>query len=1027
MTVVRNCAFLLAMMAAMTLPLAGYGQVPTQADVVVVGGGTGGFAAAVQAARMGASVVLLEEGDSLGGMYTSAGVVCFDIGPYGWHTEALATGIYGEVVARIRAHYGQPPGPGSGEKICFAPAVGRQILGQMAAELPNLIVVYGARVVDVLKTGDRVEGVAFVIGSGPPSTISADVVVDATEYGDVLALAGAAYRLGRESWAETGEDLALGGRLNGETGFDPGAAPDGQVQAATQVVVLRNMRAPMPLVAPPLDYDPNRYMDFSNPVAGYTAAGQLSRIWDLGYFLRYSAVAPPGTSTAGLDASRPETWPDLFFVNWPIYGNDYVSPAPIASLDEAGRNEQEQKAKWHALGFVRALQQHLYGTIGYNPLAIATDQYGTPDGLPPMLYVREGRRLLGAGVLAQYDLSRYQFPPGIPPRTSLSPSQRPVRGAHKWDGIALGDYPIDSHACKPFLYDYNPSHYIWGDCQMASGGLGESTVPFQVPYRCLVPLTVDGLLVADKAISVTHVANGATRLQPVVTLIGQAAGAAAALAARHGIAPRAVEVRELQEALVDSGDSLYYFSDIYPDHWAYREIQLMALAGVLAARFPDPMFPRFNDSQDKPEDQAFRPLAAITRAEVAVCIARAMHLSRCVGGSSAFDDVLPGDWEYDAVECLKKHGVMAGCKSSPPLFCPDGFVSRGQMAVILGRAKGLTPFMNPTPTFADVPPTDPIYGWVEAAFAAGLLNGLALPPYYCPSRWVNRAELAVYLFNAFYPCAPVNQPPELLTSRYARQGFVLQVAPGRQLEAWFRAFDPDSDATTVWVDPMLQGATFDPASGRFLWTPSAPGDYDVAVQASDGQAVVTQAFQIVVEPTIDFTINGGARWTRSRAVRLTIDAAGATMMCFYYEGLSTWTAWEPVAGTKDIMLASGEGNKWIFAQAKDAAGRVSSTRQVGINLDTVPPQQLELIIQEGQEQTSDQTLRLHVKAVDWLSGPGYVRFKYGLSPWTRWEEFTPYKSVARPVRRGPCTIWVQCRDRAGNVADTARDSIYILP
>ena len=1027
MPAMRNWAFLLAMVAATALPLAGYGQVPTQANVVVVGGGTGGFAAAVQAARMGASVVVLEEGDSLGGMYTSAGVVCFDGNPTRGHTEAIATGIFGEIVSRLRAYYGQPPGPGSGETICFAPAVARQILGQMAAELPNLTVAYGARVVDVLKTGDRVEGVAYVIGSGPPSTISADVVVDATEYGDVLALAGAAHRLGRESWAETSEGLALGGPDNAETGWNPAAAPDGYVQATTQVVVLRNMRAPAPVIPAPPGYDASRYLDFTNPVAYYLPGGQFQWAYDLQYVLEYSAVVTPGTSIAGLDAMRPETWPDLFFINWPVYGNDYVSPAPIASLDEAGRNEQEQKAKWYALGFVRALQQYLYGTIGYNPLAIAADQYAAPDGLPPMLYTREGRRLVGIGALAEYDISRWQYRPGISPGAGVVASDIPLRGAIKWDAIALGDYYLDSHICKAGLGPHNPSYDVLGDRQDAKGEVFAGSVPFQVPYRALLPQVVEGLLVADKAISVTHVANGATRLQPAITLVGQAAGAAAAIASSGGVVPRQVSAQEIQQALVGFGDILYYFSDIYPDHWAYREIQLMAVAGVFGGRFPDPMFSRTYIQSDTPQDHAFRPDVTVTRGQVAVCVARAMHLTGCAGPTPSFNDVAPTDWEYDAVECMKDHGIMAGCRSSPPLFCPDSAMYRGQMAVVIGRAKGLTPWQNPAPTFADVPPSDPIYGWVEAAYAAGLLNRLALPPYYYPSRAVTRAELAVYLYNAFYPCPPVNQPPELLTNRYASARFTFEVAPVQQLEAWFRAFDPDGDAVNVWVDPMPAGAAFDAPSGRFVWMPSAAGQYDVKAYASDGQAVVSQPFRIVVGPTIDFVINGGARWTRSRNVRLTIDAAGTTMMRFYYEGLSGWTAWQPVASAKDITLASGDGTKWIFAQAKDAVGRVSSTRQVGINLDTVPPQQLELIIQEGQEQTSDQTLRLHVKAVDWLSGPGYVRFKYGLSPWTRWEEFTPHKSVLRPVRRGPCTIWVQCRDRAGNVADTARDSIYILP
>jgi len=1018
-------ALLFCLLASCTLAAA---QAPTQADVVVVGGGCGGFAAALQAARMGVSVLLLEEGDMLGGAYTAGGVACFDGNPYYGHTEALTTGVFGEIVARIRAHYGHPERV---QPVCFEPAVARDILQGMAAEQPNLAIVYRARVVSAVMNGQRVEGVAYLDQNQQPHEVSAAVVIDATEFGDLLPLAGAQYRLGRESWAETAEDKALGAPFNKETGWSASAPPDNLVQAVTQVVVLRNMRAPAPVVLTPPGYDRNRLCDFSNPPASWSPTGQYLDGWPLGSILRYSAVTPPGTSAAALDPLIPATWPDLFFINWVICGNDYAQATPLPVLDQAGRAAEQQNAKNLSLAFVRALQQHLYLTIGYNPLAIATDQYSTPDGLPPGLYIREGRRAVGLYTLAEHDIARLLYKCGAAPGSTMSPSSIVLRGTQIWDAVALGDYDIDIHPAKPVDGFYTPSLLQAFYRLAASGGDGRGAVPFQVPYRCLVPQAVDGLLVGDKAISVTHFANGATRLQPVLTLIGQAAGAAAALAVRHGVQPRQVNVLELQQALLDSGDALYYFSDIYPNHWAFREIQSIAVAGIMCARYPDPVFPRIHQNYDDWQDHAFYPDRQVTRGQTAVYIARATGFGDYKASSQYFFDVPPNAWEYDAVDCLRRQAVIFGCYANPPRFCPSDSVSRAQMAVLLVRAKGLAPYYNPVPTFRDVYPSSYAYPCVEAAYAAGLMERIAAPPYLYPSRAVTRAELAVFLFNAFWPCAPVNQPPELVLSRYSPNTgyYMLYVAPSKPLEAWFRAFDPDGDTVTVSVESMPQGASFDSLTGRFYWTPSADaiGSRMITVSATDGRATTRQQFSITVGPIIAIRPGSDKSAMATPDVTLNVTTNAATTMRFLYPGLSSWSAWEPVAPTKTITVSTGDGGKQIYAQAGNAQGKVSPTASLTMTLDTTPPAAVELVIQEGLARTWDQTLRLHIKAVDWALYPLDIRFKYQGQDWTAWEPFCPYKYVARLVPSGQCTIWLQCRDAVGNESAPVSDSINLLP
>ncbi len=105
-----------------------------------------------------------------------------------------------------------------------------------------------------------------------------------------------------------------------------------------------------------------------------------------------------------------------------------------------------------------------------------------------------------------------------------------------------------------------------------------------MPLGALVPEATDGLVVADKAISVSNVANGTTRLQPVVLLTGQAAGALAALAARDGREPRAVPVREVQRALLEAGAFLLPYLDVPPDHPQFARIQRVGATGILKGK-----------------------------------------------------------------------------------------------------------------------------------------------------------------------------------------------------------------------------------------------------------------------------------------------------------------------------------------------------------------------------------------------------------------------------------------------------------
>jgi hypothetical protein len=133
--------------------------------------------------------------------------------------------------------------------------------------------------------------------------------------------------------------------------------------------------------------------------------------------------------------------------------------------------------------------------------------------------------------------------------------------------IAIGNYPNDHHYPSGDI-PLHPKAIRWG-------GRWTGT-PFTIPYDALVPETIDGFLTCEKNISVSHMANGATRLQPVVMGLGQAAGMAAALCVQQSCQPRDLGVRTLQTALLNdptAPTSVIPLFNLLPNHPGYRSWQ----------------------------------------------------------------------------------------------------------------------------------------------------------------------------------------------------------------------------------------------------------------------------------------------------------------------------------------------------------------------------------------------------------------------------------------------------------------------
>lgn len=451
-------------------------------DVLVVGGGTGGTAAALQAARRGAQTVLVSEYSWLGGMLTSAGVSA----PDGNELLAFQTGLWGAFLRELQQRQPQGLDHGWVSFFTYDPRIGAEIFADWARTLPNLRWIVGGAPLAVGRQGDRLTYVQFA-----HLRVYAHLILDGTELGEVLALAEVPYRWGWEWRAEWGEPSA------------PVAANEltqrYPVQVPTWVVILQDVGEgnSAPVIPPPPIHTPEKF------------AGAWER-YGAETFLNYGRL--PG---------------DRFMINWPIHGNDYGEGIDRLLRSPQAAAEFLQESLWHSQSFACYIQAQLgrrYGLADIFPHALAA------YALHP--YYRESRRLQGITTIREQD---------ILPLPQGRVAALPLDTTGSVQAIALGNYA-------------NDHHYPNYDLPLASkslrwGGRWTGT-PFTIPYGALIPATVDGLLACEKNIAVSHIANGATRLQPTVLGIGQAAGMAAALCIERRCQPRELPLRLLQDALL---------------------------------------------------------------------------------------------------------------------------------------------------------------------------------------------------------------------------------------------------------------------------------------------------------------------------------------------------------------------------------------------------------------------------------------------------------------------------------------------
>ncbi|MBM3213404.1 FAD-dependent oxidoreductase [Candidatus Poribacteria bacterium] len=509
-------------------------------DVLVVGGGTGGCAAALAAARSGRNVVLTEETDWIGGQLTQQAVPPDE---HPWIEQFGATRSYRAFRDGVRDYYRRTypltgeasrradlnPGNGNVSRLCHEPRAALAVLSDMLAPHLNsgrLALLLDTRAVSADMEGDRVRAVTVMhTPTGHPTTIRASYVIDATELGDLLPLTGTEFVTGAESQAETGEPHA------------PSEAQPDNHQAFTCCFAMDYLPGEDHTIDPPAewafwrDYVPAMTPPWTGPLLsligchpitlerrGYAfdpereSSGEASGLW------RYRRILHAANFERGSLRS------DVCLVNWPM--NDYwLGNLVGVSAEEADRHvERAKQLSLSLLYWLQTAAPRSDGGEGWRGLRLRRDIVGTPDGLAKYPYMRESRRIRAEFTVVEQHV-------GTDARAALTGRPREEVSAEPFaDSVGVGSYRIDLH----------PS----------SGGdnyIDVSSLPFQIPLGSLVPVRVENLIPGCKNLGVTHITNGCYRLHPVEWNIGEAAGALAAYCIDRNASPRAT--RASQELL----------------------------------------------------------------------------------------------------------------------------------------------------------------------------------------------------------------------------------------------------------------------------------------------------------------------------------------------------------------------------------------------------------------------------------------------------------------------------------------------
>ena len=487
------------------------------ADVLVYGGTASGVVAAVQCARLGKSVFLLEPGYHLGGM-SSGGLGQTDIG-----NKAAIGGIAREFYQRVGREYGQA------EAWKFEPHVAEKVFFDLVNEAG--VEVYFLQSLGAVERSDqRITQLTTTNGRG----YRAEAFIDASYEGDLLAAAQVGYAVGRESNSVYDETLngirpaTLFHQFNvpvspyktsrqPDSGllpliqadpFGPFGGGDKRVQAYNYRMVLTKDPANQRPLLPPTDYRAETFEILGRYLGMMRGLGRKPQLTELMH------IQPmPGGKT---DINN----------NGPISINLIGGSWEYPEANHEGRVRIRKAHENYIRGFF-----HFLRTDPRSPQNIreemarwglCRDEFADTQGWPHQIYVREARRMLSDYVMTEKNCRRVEL---------VS------------DSIGLAAYTMDSHNVRRVVR--NGWLENEGDVQI---GVYK---PYPISFRSIVPKVGEcENLAVSVCVSASHIAFGSIRMEPVFMVVGHSAATVACLSLDAGVPVQKLPYRTLKKKLL---------------------------------------------------------------------------------------------------------------------------------------------------------------------------------------------------------------------------------------------------------------------------------------------------------------------------------------------------------------------------------------------------------------------------------------------------------------------------------------------
>lgn len=823
MTHGRLACLTISLATLVATPLAAQQPIVHDCPILVIGGSAGGVAAAVAASQLGKKTCLVEETPWLGGQLLTVaeldepagypsipgqpttGLTWLPSRPFSKSYRQLREGIQTDANSNYGWECQGPfrdtfdPGNCTSNVLAYPPRMMPFHINQLLSHPLIMPPFLNMRVTSKRLSMDQstVLGAnAIVDATQELHEFHAEITIDATEFGDFIAAPPALipYRVGVDAKPDTNEEHA-------------------------------------PMDADPRCVNPITYPFFleRNPGVFYSTIQKPSNYDTELAPLFYQRPCTTWYNASEDDCGRPDYsfwnwrrthWPHQFTfaspleqtqINWAaervdvgqgtpsrpnLGGNDFnrnclggPDNPQGCEVIEGNRQAKLAKARELAQGFAYYVQTQIAPTQGgLTAWRMATSETDAAfdlensDGISPIPYVRESRRIRAVRTITEQDVSRDQY------WEEVGGQFPPPRARRFEDSVGIGHYHLDLHDCAagdPFIVPFSYCPHPKPDQRIAS-------LPFQIPLGAMVPASapgtpVEGFLASSKNIGTTHITNGAYRLQPGEWHIGLASGAAAAISLQDEKSPRYMvtnhepqfgvaerphvrALRRVQQALVKTLRSpVYWWADVwdsYPDDPSpaegaklFEATQMVAADGIMVQLPDQGMNFLYTPTPENPTPNN------VTRGIGALIIMRAIHTKTpvdtvCIG--TAFVDVecpppgTPTPWggHYPFVQALKNDGVLTtsaspsapACTPSSTHFRPDCPLKRRDWIRFLVRAKGILLNPVPAPHYSDVRPGDPDFAYIDAAWTEGLVD--VTSGQFRPNATLVRSEAAIMSYNA---------------------------------------------------------------------------------------------------------------------------------------------------------------------------------------------------------------------------------------------------------------------------------------